>query len=61
MVWGRWVMWGMACKPRIKGIDKCGECRCRGLDLTKNHLKMEKKTKKKKQSVKKKISGRSGI
>ena len=22
-VWGRWVMWGMACKPRIKGIDKC--------------------------------------
>ena len=22
-VWGRWMMWGMACKPRIKGIDKC--------------------------------------
>ena len=22
-----------------------GECRCRGLDLTQNHLKMEKKTK----------------
>ena len=22
-VWGRWVMWGMGCKPRIKGIDKC--------------------------------------
>ena len=47
------------CKPRIKGFDKCKkrfctilgiikseECRCRGLDLTQNHLKMEKKTKK---------------
>ena len=57
------------CKPRIKGIDKCklrfctilriikiikrGECRCRGLDLTQNHLKMEKKTKKKKKVRKK--------
>ena len=51
------------CKSRIEGIDKCklrfctilritkiirkGECRCTGLDLTQNHLKLEKKIKKK--------------
>ena len=58
------------CKPRIKGIDKCklrfctilgiikiikrGKCRCRGLDLTQNHLKMEKKTKKRRKTKRKK-------
>ena len=31
---------------RNKKIIKRGECRCRGVDLTKNHLKMEKKTRK---------------
>ena len=30
----------------IKMIKKRGECGCRGLDLTQNHLKLEKKTKK---------------
>ena len=38
-----------------------GGCRCRGLDLTQNHLKMEKKKKKRKKSEKKKNCGRSGI
>ena len=55
VVYGGW-------QPRTEGIDKCkeryrtilriikiikrGECRCRGLDLSQNHLKLEKKTKK---------------
>ena len=61
------------CKPRIKGIDKCklrfctilgiikiikrGECWCKGLDLTQNHLKMEKKTKKEEKKRKKIVFG----
>ena len=40
---------------------KRGECRCRGLDLTQNHLKMEKKTKKEEKKRKKKNCARSGI
>ena len=36
---------------------KRGECRCRGLDLTQNHLKMEKKRKKKKKREKKIVFG----
>ena len=43
------------CEPNGSGELKRGECRCRGLDLTQNHLKMEKKTKMKKKSEKKKI------
>ena len=61
------------CKQRIKGNDTCkkrfctilgiikiikrGECRCRGLDLTQNHLKMEKKTKEKNKKRKKIVFG----
>ena len=36
-------------------IIKKGECRCRGLDLTQNHLKMEKKTKKEEKKKEKKF------
>ena len=36
-------------------IIKRGECRCRGLYLTKNHLKMEKKTKKEEKKRKNKL------
>ena len=38
------------CEPNGSGELKRGECRCRGLDLTKNHLKMEKKTIKEKKN-----------
>ena len=40
---------------KIKKKKNWGECRCRGLDLTKNHLKMEKKTKKEEKKRKKKL------
>ena len=43
------------------GAQKRGEFRCRGLYLTQNHLKMEKKTKKEEKKRKKKICVRSGI
>ena len=39
---------------KVGGIKR-GECRCRGLDLTQNHLKMEKKTKKEEKKRKKKL------
>ena len=43
------------CEPKGSGELKRGECRCRGLDLTQNHLKIEKKTKKKKKSGEKNL------
>ena len=39
----------------IKIIKRGGECRCRGVDLTQNHLKMEKKTKKEEKTEKKNL------
>ena len=46
---------------RIIKIIKRGECRCRGLDLTQNHLKMEKKTKKEEKKSEKKIVAGAGF
>ena len=40
---------------KVGGIKRGGGCRCRGLDLTKNHLKMEKKTKKEEKKKKKNL------
>ena len=38
--------WERRIEAFVKIQKKRGECRCRGLDLTQKHLKMEKKTKK---------------
>ena len=67
--------WG--CKPRIEGIVKCTQRYCKilriikiikkggvgagGLDLTQNHLKLEKKTPKREEKKVKKKCARSGI
>ena len=40
-------------------VKRGGGCKCKGLDWTQNHLKLEKKTKKKKKSEKN--CGPSGI
>ena len=47
--------WGGGVARFHKIIKKRGECRCMGLDLTQNHLKMEKKTKKEEKKREKKI------